>query len=274
MSKKAVLIISISSDIGLYLAKKYLEDGMTVIGTYRKYGRLKEINSFQSCHLFPCDITNKKSIRDFLLSYKNLKLPWQTFISAVSDPRPLTSFFNGDFEDWSKSVHINAIEQLRILHDIYPYRIKNSIPNVVFFAAGGVQKAVLNFSALTISKMMLIKMSEYLDSEEKNLNIFTVAPGWTKTKTHDLIINDPFVSKDKIETTKKYFRYHTGTSLEDIYRCIKFLCQSGKRVASGRNIFIPDDPWREPKRKKLLTALRKDNNMYKLRRYRNDFLRK
>ena len=136
MSKsKTVVILSVTSDIGFELAKRYLADGYNVVGTYRKKGWVGEIASLPGCYLFPCDITSKKSIRRFISAYKRLGLPWETFISAVGDPRPLSSFFSGNFERWVRSVHVNAIEQLRVLHEIYPFRVKKKIANVVFFAA-------------------------------------------------------------------------------------------------------------------------------------------
>ena len=59
----------------------------------------------------------------------------------------------------------------------------------------------------------------------------------------------------------------TGTSFDDIYSCIRWLCCCGKDVVGGRNFSVVHDAWDT---KKLKQALLNDINMYKLRRYGNE----
>ena len=115
-------------------------------------------------------------------------------------------------------------------------------------------------------------MAEFLDFENKDLNVFIVGPGKTKTKMHYLIMNDPHVSREKYLETKELMEQQQGTSLKDIYECIEWLRREGKRIAGGRNFSIVHDPWRPDKRGALVKKLREDSNMYKLRRGENDFL--
>ena len=49
----------------------------------------------------------------------------------------MRGFFDGDFDEWNLSVHINAIEQFRILHNLYPMRDAEITTNVVFFGGAG-----------------------------------------------------------------------------------------------------------------------------------------
>lgn len=268
---KTVLILSVSSDIGLELAKRYLADGYAVVGTYRAYGRLDEIAPHPHCHLFACDVSSKKSIKRFLSAYKRLHIPWETFIACVGDPRPLTPFFAGDFDQWSQSVHTNAIEQLRVLHGAYPLRVRTGIPTIAFFTAGGVMQPVQNLSAYTVSKILLVKLSEFLSAENPDLNIFTVSPGWTKTKIHTLILNDPQVSEEKHGITEKFLAEKTGTSMQDVYDCIRWACKQKRSVVSGRNFFIPEDPWKGKHQDALVRALEQNPDMYTLRRHNNEF---
>ncbi len=267
----AVCILSISSDIGLELAKRYLADGYTVVGTYRSYGRLDEIAADSRCHLFPCDVSNKKSIRSFLSKYKRLHIPWKTFIGCVGDPRPLTPFFESNFDQWSQSIHTNAIEQLRILHGVYSQRITTGMPNIIFFTAGGVMQPVRDMSAYTAAKMLLIKLSEFLSAENPDVNIFTMSPGWTKTKIHRLVMEDPHVSKEKYEATRKFVEEKQGTNMQDVYDCIQWACKQKRTVVSGRNFFIPEDPWKGDQQDALIHTLERDPDMYTLRRHNNQF---
>lgn len=269
--KKTVFILSVSSDIGRYLAQQYLASGWRVIGTYRQVKHVGALKGNPDCHLFPCDITRKKSVTQLLRKVKSLAVSWQTFISCVSDPQPMSAFFKGSFDVWSDSVHINAIEQLRVLHGLYPLRDPKTICDVIFFAGGGVNNAVLNFSAYTASKMMLIKMCEFLDAENSDLNVFIVGPGWTKTKGHLRVLADKHVSKEKRRETLAFLKNQAGTPMADIFDCIEWFRRQGKAVAGGRNVSVVYDAWKGPKSSALASALAKDPHMYKLRRCRNDF---
>ena len=270
--KKVVVIVSITSDIGIALAKRYAKDGYTIVGTYRSPKLLPELKSIKDCHLFFCDIGDKKSITRFIERYKKLRRKWDLFISCPCNPLPLKAFFECDFDEWSDSIHINAIEQLRILHQIYPYRNEKKLVDIVFFAAGGVNNSVINFSAYTVSKIALIKMCEFLAAENDDINIFTVGPGWTKTKAHNLVLKHSDHTGLRYRKTVEFMKHGKGTSMEDIYGCITWLCKQGKDIASGRNFSVVNDKWKKPCNKKLAKELSKDADMYKLRRWRTDFL--
>ena len=241
--KKVVFISSITSDIGIALAKRYLRDGYIVAGTYRSKNLLHELTNFNDCYLYYCDFEDKESISESVSQFAADELRWDTFASCAAIPNPLTKFFESDFDEWSCSVHINAIEQLRVLHALYPTRNTDVVPNVLFFAGPGTNNAVTNFSALTVSKIMLIKFCELLDAECKDLNVFIVGPGWTKTKTHERILSNPHVSPEKYKETLDFMRNKQGTSMDDIYDCIRWLSDKGKIVAGGRNFSIVHDYW-------------------------------
>jgi len=270
-AQKVVVIISITSDIGIALAKRYSGDGYTVVGTYRSKGQLNELAGVPDCHLFSCDISSKDSISEFVKGYKELDLAWDAFISCPCTPLPLEPFFESDFDEWNDSVHVNAIEQLRILHQLHPFRNKEQISNVALFAGGGINKSVVNFSAYTISKIMLIKMCEFLDSENQDLNIFIIGPGWTKTKTHNLVLEKADKAGEKYHLTQEFIKSEKGTSMDDIYGCIRWLSKQGKRAAGGRNFSVVYDKWKGEGSGDLARELAADIDMYKLRRFKNQW---
>jgi NAD(P)-dependent dehydrogenase (short-subunit alcohol dehydrogenase family) len=247
--------VSITSDIGSELAKRYIRDGNSVVGTYRTKPNSNIDN------IFYCNIDYHASIRDFIQTYSKLNFVWDTLILCPSNPLPIKPFFECRFDDWEETIHTNSIGQLNILHKLYPFRNKTT-SNVVFFAAGGVNNTTPNFSAYTTSKIMLIKMCELLDSENKDMSFIAVGPGFIHTKIHDVILNN---SNDEMRTkTLNYIESGNKTSMDEIYDSIAWLCSKGKKV-SGRNFSIVNDELGSG----LLEELDKDENMYKLRRYRN-----
>lgn len=241
-----VVIISITSDIGSRLAYRYVADGNNVIGTYRNNQKI-------SYPQFYCDIDNELSVDVFIECYKKLDVRWDTIIFCPCNPLPLKPFFKCDFDEWKQSVETNSINQLRVLHKIFPYRADFS--NVVFFAGGGINTSVVNFSAYTLSKVMLVKMCEMISDENDDVNIFAFGPGWVKTKIHKVILENTQPSDRKYCDTLRFINSDSGNSFDDIYSMIVKLCKIGRPV-SGRNFSIYDN----------LSVDLSDPDLFKLRR--------
>jgi NAD(P)-dependent dehydrogenase (short-subunit alcohol dehydrogenase family) len=265
-TEKVVFLSSITSDIGIALAKRYLADGFIVAGTYRSKKLLPQLEEIPKERLFFCDFADRTSINNSVEAFKKTGLRWDTLIFLAAMPQPLSAFFDCDFDVWSTAMHVNAVEQLRTLHAMYPLRADERECNIVFFSGPGTNKAVQKFSAAAASKHVLLKMCELLDAENHDLNAFIVGPGWTRTKTHDEILADPSVSDEKKRETEAFLAGQQGTSMDDIYRCIEWLCSKGRKVAGGRNFSVVHDRWGT---EELARQLAIDNEMYKMRRSGN-----
>lgn len=268
---RTVIIVSITSDIGTALAKHYAAAGCTVFGTYRSDSSLSELKNLPNTHLFQCDLSNKAEIYRFAKSIEGSGKQWDTFICCAGTENPIGPFFECSFDEWSSSIHVNAIEQLRILHALYAYRKPDSMSHAVYFAGGGTNNAVNCYSAYTASKIMLIKMCELLDSENPDMNVFIVGPGWVQTKIHRQTVDAGAKAGDNFEKVKNFLAGKTGTSMDDIFNCIEWLIKKEKNVSGGRNFSAVHDAWKQTGQEQLAKELLNDKNMYKLRRNRNEW---
>lgn len=269
-TKKIVLISSITSDIGTVLAEKFYSRGWEVIGTYRSDQSLKKMHFTKK--LYYCNFDDKISVSKFIQDFGADNYKWDLFISCAGTQKPIGNFFNCDFEEWSRSIHINAIEQLRILHGVYPFRNSLTIPTAIFFAGGGTNNAVQNYSAYTASKIMLMKMTELIDFENKDIKVAIIGPGWTKTKIHQETINEKRgVVGNNYNKTLKFMENDAGTDITDIFDCINFIYNENKNIIGGRNFSVVYDLWKSGLNNALKKELALDPDMYKLRRYKNTF---
>ncbi len=266
---KTVVIISISSDIGKYLARQYAERGWRVIGTFRRAQSLDGLDETQA-RLHKLDITSPGQIKAFTARLKRGHIRWDRLICLVGTLLPASDFFDCDFDQWQRSVMVNAIGPLRLVHGLYPLRRRGA--RVVFFAGGGANGTVVHMSAYAISKIMLTKMTEFLDAEYPDLHVSIIGPGWTLTKIHQDILDDQGSSAEKRRQTAHDLKHRASTSLDDIDACLEWVCAQPKQLTSGRNFSVVYDPWRKDKRQRLAEALAKDSGMYKLRRQGNQFL--
>jgi len=112
------------------------------------------------------------------------------------------------------------------------------------------------------SKIMLNKMCELLDAENKDIKFFIIGPGWVKTKIHEKIMNNLSENDLRYIETKNFMENKHGTSMDEIFEFVRWLEEQEKNVVSGRNFSINDN-WKDDE---LINKLKSDKNMYKLRR--------
>src|SRR3990167_6885862 len=104
--KKTVILLSVSSDIGAHLARKYLRRGFTVVGTYRTKAHVRDLRGLPDCLLFKCDLGKRTDVDRFIRQGKKKKLAWDVLISCVGHPLPVIPFFDCDFNEWKGSIGV------------------------------------------------------------------------------------------------------------------------------------------------------------------------
>ncbi len=247
------------------MAEHYLQLGARVYGTYRTH--TPEVSRLQSAGiiLFPLDINSAQDVYSFALNLKKEKVQWDFVISAPGQLSPIGRFFDLDFEEWQNCVITNSLSQLRILHSIYHQRTVSDIAKVIFFAGGGTNSAFDNYSAYCAGKLLLIKMTELLDSECKDLQVSIIGTGWVNTKIHQQTIVAGASAGDNYDKTLEFLEYDPkeGSTLKNISQCIDWCLGSTRKLVGGRNFSMVDDPWRDSN---FLESLQQNSDTYKLRR--------
>jgi short-subunit dehydrogenase len=260
-----ILIISLSSDIGYYLAQKWrIEHDLA--GTYRTFkDSLQNLND-NAVELFHCDLGDTNSITQCskLLS---AKCPWDCLIICPATMEPIDNFENCNFTEWAKSIETNFTSQMQILHYLLPFRNQDITSSVILFAGGGTNSATPKFSAYTTSKIAQIKMCELLDAEINNCKFTIIGPGWVKTKIHEETLAAKNKAEDAYKRTVDTYASEQWTPMQDIAECCEWIMKTPKNVVGGRNFSIVHDSWGT---KDLESALANDPHLYTLRRHGNN----
>jgi NAD(P)-dependent dehydrogenase (short-subunit alcohol dehydrogenase family) len=260
MSKTAI-IISISSDIGDAMARRWKSAGWEVFGTYRT--KSDKVNSLTEAggRLIECDLSDTDSVIKACDSLPE----WDVLVLCPGTQDPVGLFAETDFEEWEGSIKVNLTSQLRIVHALLPKKKKDA--SVIFFAGGGANNAPTNYSAYIMSKIALTKMTELLDAEVVDAKFTIVGPGWVKTKIHESTLKAGERAGSNLTRTKEKLMGNECTPMEEVLDCCDWIVESPRNVVSGRNISVVFDAWGN---KKLEEELKKDFNMYKLRRDGNN----
>ena len=245
--------------------------GSKVFGTYRTNSvSVKELKN-KGVKLFSCDLQHDEEIKKACSYLKSACPEWDALILCPGTQLPIGPFIETDFAAWEKSIKVNLISQLNIVHQLLPGRNKNNGLGacILFFAGGGTNNATVNYSAYTVSKIALIKMCELLDVEIKDTRFAIIGPGWVKTKIHKETLRAKGKAGNNYEITKDRITNDNFTPMEKVLDCCEWIINSPRKAISGRNFSVVFDMWGESA---LLDKLVSDPNMYKLRRYGNDFL--
>ena len=270
MKKKNRIILSISSDIGYSLAKDWLSKNFSVIGTYRKKNeKIKELESL-GAKVFYCDLAKNKSVDN--VSKKISKFgKWNSIVLAAGDQNPIGNILDINLDDFENSIKVNFINQIRFLRNLLTNREgKTKIsPSVLFFAGGGTNNATVNYMAYTLAKITSIKATELLDAEVKDTKFTILGPGWVKTKIHKATIDQPSNSGKNYKKTIQIFKKNNFYPMSEVIKCCNWLINADRTLVGGRNFSSVFDPWDSKK----INKIKKDSNIFKLRRYGNNFLK-
>ena len=263
LKNKKIIIISISSDFGHSLASYYLKFNK-IIGTYRKTNSdLKSISKNNNLVLKKVNLTNKNSVINFCNYILEYHKDWTHIIFCNGYLNPVQKFTKVKFENWNNSIQVNFISISNILNSILKNNKKKR--KILFFAGGGTNNAVKYYSSYTLSKILLIKFAELLDYEEKKIDISILGPGWINTKIHEATLKSKIKKFKNKAITKKNIYKNNKNDLRKLNLCVDWMFKHSSKI-SGRNISLKFDKWGS---QSLLLRLKKDKNLYKLRRYKN-----
>jgi len=267
-----MVIVSASSDIATGMLRHYLEQDIEVLATYRRMS--EPLSQLRGCKLLTlvkmdlsADLENNKLLDEFVSDSHG----WDAVIFATGTQDPVGLFSETDFNDWMNSVSVNSLAQLQLLYRLLPARRIASgaaLPHVLFFAGAGSNGAPPRYSAYIISKIILTKMVELLDVENPDVKFSIIGPGWVKTKIHQSTIDAKDRAGINYEKTLQMLRADELTPIGKIIEVFDWCISQPRDVVSGRNFSVVFDQVHD---RRLVEALRRDVNMYKLRRFGNSW---
>ena len=263
---KSAIVIGIGSDIARELSFELSKNNWKIFGTIR--GKSQEAPDHIEGLVNDCDLTNRKSIDKAILRLKEMCHDWDALIMSPASMEPIGLFSETSEDDWVESIFVNFINQVQIVRKLLPSANLDSKigPVVIFFAGGGTNSSTVGFSAYTISKIALIKMTELLDAELPQIRFVIIGPGWVETKIHNQTLANSQSPINIREETKRRIAQGDFIQVSKVVETIFWALSAPRDLIGGRNFSVADDPITS---KDFQLKLREDNNLFKLRRYGN-----
>jgi NAD(P)-dependent dehydrogenase (short-subunit alcohol dehydrogenase family) len=267
---KSTVVIGASSDIGTAFCEDWVSKGWNVYGTYRTFSPAVRRLEANRCDLVECNLADAASVESACSSLNRRASSWDVLILGPGLQDPVGLFPECDFDEWAESITVNFTSQLRFVHRLLPNRNVSvgQSPTVLFFAGGGTNNAPMRYSAYIASKIALMKMTEILAAEIPDTRFVIVGPGWVKTKIHESTLKARGMAGPNYERTVEKLAGDECTPMQKVIECCNWLIDSPRGLVTGRNFSVEFDKWGSPELEGLLA---KHSDMYKLRRFGNDF---
>lgn len=269
-SDRRAVICSISSDIGLALAGRWMARGWEVAGTYRTRTDSLATVEAAGAQVTACDLAVRDSVEAASARLAEGG-PWDVLVLAAGLQDPVGAFAETDFDEWEQSFTVNFTAQLRLLHRLLPLRNTSGgrVPSVILFAGGGTNNAPTNYSAYILAKIASIKACEILDAEIPDTKFTIIGPGWVATKIHESTLQAGERAGANYQRTVETLASDRLTPMDTVLDSIDWAVDGPRDVVSGRNFSTVFDRWGDPA---LEDALRGHPDAYRLRRAGNDLL--
>jgi NAD(P)-dependent dehydrogenase (short-subunit alcohol dehydrogenase family) len=179
-SSKAIIVTGASGGIGSAIARRLLQDGYHVIGTYHRGGqKLSELaREFPSFETAALDMSSRASITDFVAS-----LDGRVIYGLVNNAGVIEfeDFNNFDLESWRRIQDVNVQGVLQLSLNI---RTQMSRPaSIVNIASTDAFLGGMDTMAYAASKAALVSLTRSLavNMGPDNVRVNAIAPGWIDT---------------------------------------------------------------------------------------------
>lgn len=254
------VVVGVGSVIGQHIANRLTQDGWFVAGTARP-----GTDVAADVHdLTRCDLGSYASVSHASWELRQLTRRWSLFVIVAGTMSPIGPFFEVSADDWEHGIQVNTLSPLRLLRELWQMRDSTVTPMVCFLAGGGTNSDFPSYSAYCISKIMLIKAVELLQSEEPSTKFVILGPGYVRTPIHDETLAAGRSAGLNLDKTLKLLD-GPGTDLEAIYQHLMKCYRGPTETIGGRNFSTAHDAWQDDTMDSLIASEPLD--AFRLRRF-------
>tara|TARA_B110000003_G_scaffold263270_1_gene286757 strand:- start:22361 stop:23080 length:720 start_codon:yes stop_codon:yes gene_type:complete len=235
MIKKNILILGASSDIGVRVVKKCIENGYFVYAHYNS--RLNGLSKFSKKNIFKFKSNfsnlNDKKIKHLVKKLKNKKISHIVNLIGYVDN---INYLKSNLENLISSLKINSLIPNLIIKELLPYMCKIEFGRILNCSSIGVKfgggKNTYNYS---LSKYTLEFIPSYLRNlAKKNILTNNIRIGVTNTKLHSKIKN----KKNLLKKRTKLIPIGRMAEIDEICDYIVFLISKQNSYLTNETITV------------------------------------
>jgi len=224
ITSKTILITGTSRGIGNHLASVFLNMGYKVIGVSRSNTTINNPN-FQSIQIDISDLSQVSTLKNILGEREIIGL-----INNCGIHGPIGPMENSPIDQWIQTFNVNLFGHTLLSQMCIP-SLRSNKGFIIFMSGGGSAFPRPNFSAYSVSKTGIVRLSETLAQElSPDILVYCVAPGPNRTSLlEEAIANGETVPEADI------------VDFEYASRLCSFLSKNKDPRYSGKFIHVKDN---------------------------------
>jgi acetoacetyl-CoA reductase/3-oxoacyl-[acyl-carrier protein] reductase len=212
-----ILITGASRGIGLYLLKKFKNEGYTVFGTF--FGTQPEADLAK--YFTKVDVGNTEEVQ--LWVEKNVIEDDEIVLVNCASINYNSIARRADVEEWMNVINVNLLGTFRAIRSVLPFMYKKGFGRIINFSSIVAQRGVIGTSAYAASKSALWGMAKAIAAEnaQKGITINNINLGYMNA---GMTLNE--VPENLREEIIQQNPSQKLGDLEDIFKTVKYLIET------------------------------------------------
>ena len=272
--EKNIIVTGASRGLGLEICRILWARGANLLLTSRNADALdtarQELRSHGkgsgSLDIVAVDAKKNESVQTIMDSVAK---HWNRVDGLVNNAAvlgPIGKLWENDFDDWKGAIVVNLLTPVELSRASIPWMIKAGRGKIVNLSGGGATGSRPNFSSYALAKTALVRFTEILAEETRDLSIQVnaMAPGAMNTAmlTRVLVDGPDKAGKNEYDSALRQIK-NGGADPKNAAELCAFLLSSESDGITGKLISAIWDPWRDlPKHAHEL----EQSDIYTLRR--------
>jgi NAD(P)-dependent dehydrogenase (short-subunit alcohol dehydrogenase family) len=253
LKNKHAIITGAGQGLGSAIAEHFVREGASILICDRsnkielvKSKLSKFITDNQFIDTITCDISLISDVDKLFKRAREIFPSLEILVNNAAVHGPLGKLSDIDWDEWVKAININLIGTVYCCKKALELFKKNNYGKIINLSGGGATKPLPGVSAYATSKAGIIRFTETLSEEVKEIrvDVNAVAPGALKTNiTKDFFEAGPKKIGQKLFDEMIKVRNGGGTPLSIGARCCVYLASEKSDGLSGKLIAAQWDPW-------------------------------
>ena len=248
------IITGANQGLGAVISENFVKEGASVVICARDLVKLETVKkhlqsiagSNQNIIALKADISIENDVKNLIENSLKKLSRIDILVNNAGIYGPKGSIEDVNSAEWIKAIEINLSGLFFTCKHIIPHMKKNRYGKIINLSGGGATAPLPGISAYAASKAGVVRLTETLAEEcrELNIDINAVAPGALNTRLLDEVLaaGPELVGKTFFEKSLKQ-KTSGGTPLEKGASLCVYLASSESDGITGKLISAVWDPW-------------------------------
>ena len=246
------VITGASRGLGARIAARFWSEGVSLLLIARSREALEGVVSSlpvkaqQRAFIFPCDLSDPSVPMRVAAEITDRFGQFHVLVNNAAIQGPIGPSWTGDGSAWEEAIRVDLLAPIALCRKCIPLMDRRIRAKIINLSGGGAAAARPNFSAYATAQAGLVRFSEVLAEETKQMGIDVncIAPGAMDTAMTDAILNAGSEAAGSEECQKATrLRQQGGSKIDMAADLAAFLASSASDSITGKLISAVWDPW-------------------------------